>query len=118
MHEVSLAGDILRMVEDTVTREGRARVRCLTLQAGALAGVEVGALRFALDSMAPGTCLEGAQIEIQQPPGVASCAACGATVEIRERTDPCPRCGAFGLRVRAGTTLRVLELIVQDVHTA
>jgi hydrogenase nickel incorporation protein HypA/HybF len=114
MHEVSLAGDILRMVEDATARERGARVRRLTLQAGALAGVEVGALRFALDSMAPGTCLEGAQVEILQPPGVASCGACGETVEIRERTDPCPRCGAYRLRVREGTTLRVLELIVQD----
>jgi hydrogenase nickel incorporation protein HypA/HybF len=114
MHEVGLAGDILRMVEDTAAREGGARVRRLTLQAGALAGVEVGALRFALESMVPGTCLEGAQVEIQQPPGVARCEACGETVEIRDRTDPCPRCGAYRLRVRAGTALRVLELILQD----
>lgn len=68
MHELSLAGGVLRVVEDAAARDGFARVSRLTLEAGALAGVEVRALRFALESLAPGTCLEGAEVVIDEPP--------------------------------------------------
>ena len=40
MHEVSLAGGILQVVEQTCARDPFARVTHLRLQAGALAGVE------------------------------------------------------------------------------
>lgn len=68
MHELSLAGEILRIVEAAAVRERFRQVGQLRLEAGGRAGVEVSALRFALDALAPGTCLEGAQIEIDEPP--------------------------------------------------
>jgi hydrogenase nickel incorporation protein HypA/HybF len=68
MHELSLAGEILRMVQDAAAREHFRRVATLRVEAGQRAGVEVSALRFALDAIAPGTCLEGAQIDIDEPP--------------------------------------------------
>jgi len=64
MHEASLAGGILKLVEDSARREGFARVTALRLEAGQLAGVEPRALRFALEALAPGTCLDGARFEI------------------------------------------------------
>jgi hydrogenase nickel incorporation protein HypA/HybF len=69
MHELSLADGILRLVEDAATREQFRRVAHLHLEAGTRAGVEVSALRFALEAIAPGTCLEGARISIDEPQG-------------------------------------------------
>lgn len=114
MHELSLAGGIVKLVEDAAAREHFRRVSQLRLEAGALSGVEVRALRFALDAVAPGTCLEGASIEIDEPPGSAWCLPCGSSVEIRSRTDPCPRCGSHQIQATGGTELRVLELLVHD----
>lgn len=114
MHELSLAGGILRLVEDAARREGFARVARLHLEAGALAGVELPALRFALDAIAPGTCLAGAEIHIDTPAATGWCARCAAAVPVTSRLDACPGCGATGLRVSGGTALRVVELLVQD----
>ncbi|MCI1191889.1 hydrogenase maturation nickel metallochaperone HypA [Calidifontimicrobium sp. SYSU G02091] len=114
MHELSLAGGIVKLVEDAAVREHFKRVSQLRLEAGALSGVEVRALRFALDAVAPGTCLEGAVIEIEEPPGQAWCLRCAATVEIASRTDPCPVCGGHQIQPTGGTELRVLELLVHD----
>jgi hydrogenase nickel incorporation protein HypA/HybF len=114
MHEMSLAGGILRVVEQAREREHFARVSLLRLAAGALAGVEVSALRFALEAMAPGTLLEGARIEIEEPPGRAFCMGCGETVEIASRGDDCPRCGSARLQPTGGTELKVVDLIVHD----
>lgn len=114
MHEMSLAGGILRVVEDAAQRERFTRVKRLVIEAGALSGVEVGALSFALEAIAPGTCLEGARVEIDEPPGQAWCLPCGRTVEIRSRLDDCPLCGGHQLQATGGTELKVRELIVHD----
>ena len=112
MHELSLAGGILQVVEQTRARDPFARVTSLRLQAGALAGVELSALRFALESLAPGTLLEGAQIDIDEQPGAAWCGQCKRSVAIFSRLDLCPLCDGATLQVTGGTTLKVVDLRV------
>ena len=114
MHEASLAGGILQLVENAAQREHFARVTQLRLEAGSLAGVEVRALRFALEAIAPGTCLEGAQIEIDEPAGQAWCLPCSASVALHQRGDACPLCGSYQLQPTAGTELRVVDMLVED----
>ena len=114
MHELSLAGGIVRLVEDAQARDHFKRVSHLRLEAGALAGVEVRALRFALEAMAPGTRLEGAEIVIDEPPGQAWCLRCGQTVAIASRSDDCPQCGSHQLQPTGGTELKVVDLMVTD----
>lgn len=112
MHEISLAGGILRVVEQTRTRDPFDRVTHLTLEVGALSGVEPSSLRFALESIAPGTCMEHAEIEIQEPAATAWCMPCGQSVAIRSRLDACPQCGSAQLQPTGGTELRVLDMRV------
>ena len=114
MHELSLAEEIVRMVESSASREHFSRVATLKLEAGALAGVEVASLRFALEAMVSGTCLEGASIVIDEPAGRAWCNTCTAEVTITSRADPCPVCDGFPLKVLHGDALRVVDLVVVD----
>lgn len=67
LHEISLAGSILQLVEQARERDPFERVMYLRLEAGALCGVDTAALRFALEAMAPGTCMEAAVIDIDEP---------------------------------------------------
>lgn len=114
MHEASLAGGVLQLVEDTAVREGFSRLLSLRLEAGQLAGVDVRALRFALESLAPGTVLDGVQIEIEEPPGKAWCMGCAQTVAIAQRGDACPVCGGYQLQPTGGMELRVIDMQVSD----
>ena len=113
MHEASLAGGVLQLVEDTARREGFSRLLSLHLEAGQLAGVDVRALRFALESLAPGTLLDGAQFEIDEPPGQAWCMACAQTVTMAQRGDACPSCGSYQLQPTGGMELRVVDMRVE-----
>ena len=70
--------------------------------------------RFALQAIAPDTCLEGALIDIDEPPGQAWCLPCGETVTITQRGDACPVCGRYQLQATGGTELRVVDMLVQD----
>ncbi len=114
MHELSLAEEIVRMVESAAARDHFSRVATLTLEAGTLAGVEVASLRFALEAITPGTCLEGAAVVINEPAGRAWCNACAAEVSITSRADPCPVCDGYPLKVLGGDALRVVDLVVVD----
>ncbi|AOW14732.1 hydrogenase nickel incorporation protein HypA [Hydrogenophaga crassostreae] len=114
MHEASLAGGVLQLVEETAVREGFSRLLVLRLEAGQLAGVDVRALRFALESLAPDTVLDGAAFEIEEPPGQAWCMGCSHTVAISMRGDACPACGGYQLQPTGGLELRVLDMQVSD----
>ncbi|MEM5312317.1 hydrogenase maturation nickel metallochaperone HypA [Paraburkholderia sp. JHI869] len=114
MHEVSLAGGVLASVEAAAKRERFVRVKVLRLEVGRLAGVEVEALRFALEAIATGTCLAGARVEIEEPSGSAWCMNCNATVPLAARGDPCAHCGGYWLQPNGGTELRIVDLTVDD----
>lgn len=114
MHELSLAEGVLRLVQEAEARERFRKVARLHLEVGALAGVEVAALRFALQAIATGTCLDGAMIHIDEPPGRAWCARCAASVEITSRIEPCPLCGGYPVHPTGGSELRVRDLVVCD----
>jgi hydrogenase nickel incorporation protein HypA/HybF len=114
MHEVSLAGGILKIVEDVARREQFKRVSRLHLEAGTLSGVEVRALRFALESLAPGTYLDGAQLDIDTPPGQGWCMRCSTTITLMNRGDACPQCGTYQIQPTAGTELRIVDMVVED----
>jgi hydrogenase nickel incorporation protein HypA/HybF len=113
MHELSLCMELIRVIEDQARRQPFHRVRTVRLAVGALAGIEIEALHFGFTVAAQDTLAEGAVLEIEQPPGQAACLDCGAEVEVRDREEPCPRCGGYFLRVRGGTELRVVELEVE-----
>lgn len=114
MHEVSMAAGILDMVEQAARTERFASVKRLRVRAGAFSGVDVAALRFALEALAPATLLDGAQLLIDEPPGSAWCWDCQAQVLIAQRADACPACGGYRLAPGEGNALRVVELVVGD----
>ncbi len=114
MHEASLAAGVLQLVEDCARREGFVRVTRLRLEVGQLAQVDARALRFALDSLAPGTLLEGAALDIDEPPGQAWCLPCSQTISLPRRGMACPLCGGHQLQATGGTDMRVVDMQVED----
>ncbi len=112
MHEVSLCRGLLSLIEEHAAAQGVARVKSVVLEVGALAGVELEALRFAFDVVMKDTLADGAALEINTVPGQAQCGGCGQTVAIERRFDPCPLCGGQLLDIVAGDELRLYELEV------
>lgn len=112
MHELSLARSILRIIEQARAQDPFDRVNVLRITVGALAGVEIAALRFGLEAMAPSTPLAGARIRIDEIPARGWCPDCAQAVEVRSRLDACGRCGGGLCAVTGGDALRVAELTV------
>ena len=106
MHELSIAQSIVEMVGE---RAGEARVHRLTLVIGRLSGVMPDALRFCFDICTEGTVLEGATVDIVEPPGRGRCPDCGQEQEMQSFFEVCA-CGYVGLDCIAGDELRIKEM--------
>lgn len=110
MHEMSITQSVVEICEKSAA--GR-RVLSVTLEIGDLSGVVAEAVEFCFDACTRDTLLEGARLVIEQVPGRGECTTCGKEFAVRGYFDPCPGCGAYGIRVVSGEELRVKELEVE-----
>lgn len=113
MHEMSLCESILQTLEQQAEIQHYRRVNRVWLEIGALAGVEIDALRFSFDIVVKGSLADSAKLEIIEIPGQAWCAPCGKTVTVQALYDQCPHCGNHPLQVTGGDQMRIKELEVE-----
>jgi len=112
MHEMSLCEGILQIIEDKAAADGFTEVRCVRLEIGKFAGVEIDALRFGFDVVMKGSVAEQAELDVIELPGQAFCFDCTETVSVDERLQPCPACGGHKLAPSGGDEMRIKELEV------
>lgn len=113
MHEMSIAESIVQIAEAAAAQDGTARVRTVFVEIGALAMVEVEALRFCWDAVTREGRAAGAALDISRTPGQGCCLECSATVALPGLFEPCPLCGSYQVKVMAGTEMRVREIEVE-----
>lgn len=112
MHEISLCENILNLIEQQAEERHFSTVKRVYLEVGALSGVEVEALRFGFEVVMHDTIAGEAKLVIVDVAGEAHCEECGSQVSVRQRFDPCPNCGSYGLKITAGDGLYLKELEV------
>ncbi|MEI2624687.1 MAG: hydrogenase maturation nickel metallochaperone HypA [Giesbergeria sp.] len=111
VHELSLAGGVLKLVEDTALREPFTRVLQLRLEVGKLAAVEVGAaLRSGVPR--PGQLAGRRGVGDRRTSAQAWCMDCSQRVEIEARGDPCPVLRRPLAYPQSGEALRVVDMQV------
>jgi hydrogenase nickel incorporation protein HypA/HybF len=113
MHEMSIAESIMQIAEEAATRDGSARIRTVFVEIGALAGVEIEALRFCWDAVTRDGRAAGAGLDITRTPGQGWCLQCSETVALPAPFEACPRCGGYQVEVTSGTQMRVREIEVE-----
>ena len=112
MHEMAICESILGILKEQARTLDFGSVKRVRLEIGPLSGVEIEALKFGFDVVTRGSIAENAALEIIETQATAWCMPCGEAVAIRERYDPCPKCGSHQLQVTAGEELRIKELEV------
>ena len=110
MHEVSICQHLFDLLDREAKRHGVNRIVRLRLEIGRLSCLEPEALRFAFAAMAPGTIVEAAELQIDQPPIRATCQDCGATVLVDMRFGSCATCGGVRLELHEGAEMRLVEM--------
>ncbi len=106
MHELAITEQLVASAATHAQGRPVARVK---LQIGQLSGVLADAVRFCFDACTSGTALEGASLEIEEPPGQLKCLDCGAVFRAPTLYESCA-CGSFRTTVEAGTELFLQEI--------
>jgi hydrogenase nickel incorporation protein HypA/HybF len=81
------------------------------LEIGALSGVVTDSIRFCFDLATEGTGLEGATLEITEPPAQCRCRSCGTEFQPDPPIVLCP-CGSADVAVLGGEELKILSVRV------
>ncbi len=89
---------------------GAGRIAAITLRVGALAGVEIEALRFAHAVVMANTIADGSRLEIEAVPAECFCAACGQPFAARDGCCDCPLCGRISRELLRGRELQLASL--------
>ncbi len=108
MHELAITQSV---VETVTRRTGDARVACVRLRVGLLAGVSADAMRFCFELVTAGTPLQGAELDIEQPPGRAVCRSCGESFQLGDLILLCP-CGSADVELLSGRELAVASVVL------
>lgn len=112
MHELSICEALLDRIASERESRRFVRVKRVRLEIGRFSCVDPDALRYAFEIMARDTYLEAAALDIDRPRGRATCLDCGAEVEVDDRRDDCPACGAGRLKPTGGDEMRFIEMEV------
>jgi hydrogenase nickel incorporation protein HypA/HybF len=114
MHELSIAQDILDIVNQYVPPEQMTAVRAVRLKLGRLSGIVAESLEFCFSAIVADTPLGKACLDIEPVPTRAECPDCGNSFLIDDPVFLCSRCGGAGIRVVSGTELQVVEIELAD----
>jgi len=108
VHELAITEGVIDAVTERLPDE---RITCVRLEIGALSGVVADSVRFCFDLVTEGTNLEGARLEITEPPGLCCCRVCGVNFEPDGPIAICP-CGSAEVTVLAGQDLKITSVQV------
>jgi hydrogenase nickel incorporation protein HypA/HybF len=115
VHELSIAECVVRIAEEHAA--GRP-VTVVELKVGHLRQVVPSALEFAFALVAQGTCVEGAELVMEEIPAAGRCRSCGTESELRGGFPlRCASCGSWDLELHRGEELLVDALELEDATT-
>jgi len=116
MHELSVAEQLVELIEHQLRDAGRVKVTKVNLTIGPLSGIEPQALRFAYDSAVCGTMLEGSAVHITEIRPVVFCDTCNTEREIESvQRLRCPVCDTPTPTIVRGRELEIASVEVVDV---
>lgn len=107
MHELSVAREIIGIVEGEMTRLRLRKIETVNIRLGALSGIHPEALAFGYEASVVDTRLDGSRLVIEQVPIRGRCRLCTKEFEIEGFVFLCPHCQASDLDMIAGEELEI-----------
>lgn len=114
MHELSVAKNIIDIVQESLTPSQRQLVKTVRVKIGKLTNIFVDSLLFGFEALTKDTDLEGATLEIEQLPILVVCSDCGKESELNDFVFRCPVCQSSNLNIISGQELFVHEIELND----
>jgi len=110
MHELSIAMNIIDIVEEEMNKYHATNVGKIELEIGSLSGVVPEMLEFALKESMQDHPVKHAKIVINHIQAEGKCEQCGLTQKIETFYDPCSHCGNYNLTIKSGRELNIKSI--------
>jgi len=114
MHELSIAQNILEIIQEHVDEKDSAEVQAIKVRVGDLSGVVVDSLEFCFSAVVSDSALKNAVLKIERVPARVRCSTCGKSCAAAGWVVHCPACGNGSIELVSGTELQVVEIEVAD----
>jgi hydrogenase nickel incorporation protein HypA/HybF len=112
MHEMSIAQNILEIVEDALRDEVEPQVEKVFVEIGQLVAIVPDSLDFCYTALAQGTRLADSKLIISEVPIQIRCENCERTSRVELFDFCCPHCGNTQLETLTGNELAVSHIEV------
>lgn len=116
VHELSVCAALLEQVSTLAAARQSTGIRRITIEVGALSGVDAAQLRTAFQVLRAGSCAAGADLVIDAPEVRIRCNTCDAVSAVAPNRLLCGQCGSYRSHVVQGDELRLrrVELYVKE----
>lgn len=112
MHEMSLMGDILQLVQEDAAKRNIVQIKKIELIVGEISNAMPDALQMAFEifrDQNPHLFSGAAQLIIHTEEAKAECVICGLTYHPTQKIALCPNCNIPSGKVLAGETFQILS---------
>jgi len=113
MHELTIAQELIRIVNDEQKRHRFQTVEIIKIKAGGLSGIDPHALEFAFSVVSEGTCAENAQLDIASEKIKSACRQCGHSADNPNIFSTCPQCQSLDVALEASPSFEIVALEVK-----
>ncbi len=115
MHEMGIAMEIVRIVQDSIPADLKnPRVRTVNLKIGKLAAVVPDSLKFCFEIATKDSPLDGVRLEIEEVPVTARCNDCDTTWTAEQPNFVCERCDGGTVDLLTGRELDIVSIEVEE----
>jgi hydrogenase nickel incorporation protein HypA/HybF len=115
MHEMGIAMDILRIVQESIPAEMTgAKVQRVNLKVSKFSAIVPDSLRFCFNVVAANTVAEGAELAVEEVPVVARCNDCNHAFTIEEAVFVCPKCKGGRIDMLSGRELDIVSIELSE----
>jgi hydrogenase nickel incorporation protein HypA/HybF len=114
MHEMSVAQNILEIINEHVGKHEQHKVRSISLKVGELAGIVSESLEFCFLTIVNNTPLAHAKLQIKSIPITAECGACNHVSQLDYGIFFCEKCRSSEIKLLSGKELQVVQIELDD----
>ena len=114
MHELSIAQNIISIVQEHLSEEQKFSVKYVRVKVGKLTNILTDSLIFGFDALTRETNLDGVVLEVEHIPLTIDCGDCGKSTSLDDYIFKCPHCQGTSISVVSGNELMVSEIELDD----
>jgi hydrogenase nickel incorporation protein HypA/HybF len=114
MHELSVAQNIVEIIQQHVPESEWGRVAAVRLKIGAVAGVVPESLEFSFQAITAESLLSHARLEIESIPFRVHCNLCDTTMENEVGFALCGKCGSTDTKILSGSEMHITEIEITE----